>query len=158
MNDTPVDAAGGTNRRRLLAPIVFAVLVAATVAAMIVTQRVRRHGLVLDKVKVTEAFTPDGDRDADKAVIRFRLTREETIDISILDDDDRAVRTLIDDEPHSDHKLLRFYWNGLDDDGALAPQGTYSLRILLHRRGRTITPSETILLVEPPSDEDGGTG
>jgi hypothetical protein len=130
------------------------VLVIATIAAMFVTQRVRRHGLVLDKIKVTETFTPDGDNDADKAVIRFRLTRAETVDITVLDSDDDEVATVAEDEPHSDHKLLRFYWNGFEDDGAAAPPGTYSLRIFLEGRDRTITPSETITLVPTSSEDD----
>jgi hypothetical protein len=127
------------------------VLVIATIAAMFVTQRVRRHGLVLDKIKVTETFTPD-DEEGDRAVIRFRLTRAETVDITVLDSNDDEIATVVEDEPHSDHKLLRFYWNGFEDDGEPAPPGTYSLRIFLEGRHRTITPSETITLV-PPEDE-----
>ena len=136
-----------------MAPVIFAVLIVVTIAAMFVTQRVRRHGLVLDKIKVTETFTPNGDGEADKAVIRFRLTRAETVDIDVLDSDDRPVGTITDHEPHSDHKLLRFYWTGIGDNGELAPPGTYSLRIFLEGRNRTITPSETISLV---STQDGG--
>jgi len=131
---------------RLLAAIVFVLLVLGTVATMIATQRVRRFGLVIDRIRVSREFTPNGDGESDRAKVRFRLTRPERVDLFILDDG-REVRQILHGRPLEDQVLHYFGWDGLDEEGSPVAPGTYSLRFRLRERGRTITPDKTTTLV-----------
>ena len=135
---------------RVLVPALFAALVLATLAAFVVAQRVKRSGLVLDRVRVTHRFTPNGDRSADRARFRFRLTRPDNVDVGIIDRDDDVVRTIAEDRSLRDYHYYVFHWNGRTDSGAPAPRGEYRIRVVLRRQGRTIVPAKTILLRRPP--------
>jgi FlgD Ig-like domain len=89
-------------------------------------------GTVVDKV-----FSPVCRCPQRRALISFRLRRADRLQLSLLDDEGREIRTLVDGEraargPHE------FLWNGRDDDGQLVPEGRYRPKVELGRADRTI--------------------
>jgi hypothetical protein len=135
---------------RVLVPVLFAALVLATLAAFVVAQRVKRGGLVLDRVKVTHGFTPNGNGITDRARFRFRLTRPDEADVQIIDRDDDLVRTIASDRALRSYHYYVFRWDGRTDIGDPAPRGKYRIRVVLRNQGRTIVPEKTIFLRRPP--------
>lgn len=140
---------------RLLAAIIFVLLVLATFAMMISTQRVRRFGLVIDRIRVSQEFTPNSDGNSDTARIRFRLTRPEHVDLFIIDERGERVRQILHGRALEDQVLNVFGWDGLDEDGDPLPPGTYELEFRLRDRGRTVTPDKTTTLVVGRRDIQG---
>ena len=134
--------------RRIAAPLLVAAVVVACVAGLLINQRIRRDGLVVDRIRVDPSFTPNGDGHDDTAGISFRIMGPDRVDVDLLDEDGGVARHLLIAQPMADHKVGRFVWDGLTDSGAPAPGGVYKLRIIELDRDRTITPpGEGILLV-----------
>lgn len=119
----------------------------ACVAGLLINQRIRRNGLVVDRIRVDASFTPNGDGHDDTAGISFRIKGPDRVDLDLIDASGREVRHLAVHQPFGDHKVTRFVWDGRTDGGAPAPPGVYTLRIKELGRDRTITPGEEIFLV-----------
>jgi FlgD Ig-like domain len=149
---------------RAFAPVVFALLVMATVGAFAYAQRLKREPLILDKVTLgrtfvtpggrvrhVTAFSPNGDCLADNARIRFRVTRSDRANVQIVDPDGRLVRTLVRDRFVKRYRFATFHWDGRDRFGRRAPPGRYKLRVVLTGQDRALTPGGTLRLhlVEP---------
>ena len=97
-------------------------------------------GTVVDKV-----FSPVCRCPQRRASIAFRLRRADRLKVSLLDDEGREIRTLVDGEraargPHE------FFWNGRDDEGRLVPEGRYRPKVELGRADRTIVLPNPISL------------
>lgn len=126
-------------------------LVLASLAALILNQRSRAGGLLIDAIHVNSDIAPDGDGLDDAALIRFRVDQADRVAVTVLDENGEAVRRLVEAEEVSDGEVLRVAWDGTDDEGAIVERGAYTLHIRLQDRGRTITPGEEIAVEE---DED----
>jgi flagellar hook capping protein FlgD len=122
-------------------------LAVATVFAGIVVQRAKDAPALLRAVRVTRAFTPNGDGHRDVASIRLRLGRRDRVTVTVLDADGRPVRRLVSSRPVRAGGLLRALWNGRTDAGAPAPAGVYRVRVALPRGGRTIELTDSIRLL-----------
>jgi flagellar hook assembly protein FlgD len=124
----------------------------ACVAGLLIDQRIRREGLVVDRIRVKPTLiTPNGDGRHDTAAISFRIKGPDRVTLELLDSFGHVVRHLAVAQRLGDRKVAHFTWNGLTDSGAPAPAGGYRLRILEIKRDRTITPpNEDILLVRTP--------
>lgn len=150
---------------RVLAPVIFALLVLATVAAFAYAQRLKREPLILDKVTFSPlvagetVITPNGDGRADFARVRFRLTRSDRGIVQVIDRDDRPVRTftvkILSEKgrvtarlaPGAElpaFKTFGFRWNGRVGKDRLAPTGPYRLRVRLLEEDRTLVPGGRI--------------
>jgi flagellar hook capping protein FlgD len=137
----------------LLVRITFAVLVAATVAAFFVTQRLKRSPAIVAGARFgPEAFSPDGNGHYDRARIRFRLRKADDVTVAVVDEGGDVVRTLRTAAPVPAHATRRLTWNGRADDGRRAPDGYYRARLGLRHQGRTVTvPGVVRLDTEPPT-------
>ena len=145
----------------LLAPLLFALLVIATLGAFAGAQRLKREPLVLDKLTLAPlvsgktVITPNGDGRGEVARIRFRLTKTDRGRVEIIDKDDRTVRALsgriVDRRggpgprvpPGSvlpSYKPLVFRWDGRDRTGKVGATGPYRLRVSLLTEHRTLVP------------------
>ena len=152
---------------RIAAPLIFALLVAATVAAFAYAQRLKREPLILDKLTLSPSvagetvISPNGDGYHDLARVRFRLTRGDRGIVQLIDRDDRAVRTftvkILSERgrvtarlrPGAElppFKTFGFQWNGRRADGELASTGPYRLRVKLLDEDRTLVPGGRIKL------------
>jgi FlgD Ig-like domain len=118
---------------------VVASLVVGTVAAMIVTQEVRRDGAVASNIRLKTK--PEG-----RYRICFRLTQDDTVAVDVVDSDGDPVRRLertrlAADDPHC------YDWDGLTDAGEVAPSGIYRARLSLEDADRVATSGERLRVV-----------
>ena len=128
----------------LLVRAVFGALVVATVGAFFITQRLKSSNPVVRRVLFEPAaISPNGDGRADRARIDFKLRRTDDVTLSVLDDRGEEVRRLADD------RLLRkgfrhVTWDGRTDEGRIAPDGPYRLRVSVRSEGRATTGSRSL--------------
>jgi hypothetical protein len=135
--------------RRALFVVGF--LFAATLCAMVVTQRAKDSAAVLRHVHVTPTFTPNGDGWRDRLAVRFMVGRADRVSVSVLDERGHVVRALAQRRPVRPRRFLRLYWDGRTPAGRPAPEGVYRVRVRLARRARTvILVDEARLRVLPP--------
>ncbi|MDW8029679.1 MAG: CARDB domain-containing protein, partial [Armatimonadota bacterium] len=80
-------------------------------------------------------FSPNGDGIDDVLNIRFRLSGEAVLTITVVDSQNRVVKTLANEQQFSqgEHNLT---WDGIKDDGQRAETGSYGVRIAIVREGR----------------------
>ena len=114
----------------------FAVLVAATLAVLAVSQQVRSN-LVVDQIDLRNEFDPSAGQ---RALIRFRLTQnEDRATVAVIDSRGNVVETLLAGQPLGDYEIHRFRW-----DGRGAPSGSYEVRLTLAGLDREIVLPEEI--------------
>jgi hypothetical protein len=156
-----------TRATRLAPPLIFALLILATIAAFAYAQRLKREPLILDKVTFLPVvagetvISPNGDGYHDVARVRFRLTETDRGVVELINLDDRPVKTfsvkVLSEkgrvtsllQPGSElpaFKNFGFQWNGRTDRGKLAPTGPYRLRVRLLGDDRTLVPGGRIRL------------
>lgn len=136
------------------ARIVFALLVLATLGAFVVSQKLKSGPPLIVRARVDSVFSPV-TREAGKpkkARISFWLVKGDTVAISIVDADGRIVRTIADGDKVPKKVRERWAWDGRTDDGEIAPDGRYRVRVALIHQGRTADlPDITITLdTKPP--------
>jgi FlgD Ig-like domain len=124
----------------------LAVMFAATVAALVLSQRIKDEPVFLHRVKATRRISPNADGYHDKAVIRFVLGRPDVVSVAVAGPDGRIVRHLARNLSAPAGRKIRFRWTGRTDSGALAPDGTYTVRVTLTARPRTIELHKRIRL------------
>jgi hypothetical protein len=139
-------------RRASFGGVVFALLVAATLAAFAWSQRVKRDPLVLDRVSFVavprlhpkgpplRAFTPNHDCRHDRIRIRFRTTQSDHADVQIVKAGGRLILTLGRDEFLKRYTYSTYYWDGRTRGDGPAPPGRYKLRVKMLGQGRTLVP------------------
>jgi hypothetical protein len=137
---------------RTLSTVLVVCLLGGTAAAFAVTQ-----GLKLDK-------SPIADTRIDKRVspaagtearIAFRLRESDTVTVTVVDDGQEVVRTLLPRRRVAPGRIT-LSWNGRDDAGRALPEGEYRPRIrLADERTTTTLPNDIELDTTPPSFEHG---
>lgn len=159
----PPDAEQARPRRaeKLLGPVVFALLVLATLGAFAAAQRLKREPLVLDKLTLAPlvhgetVISPNGDGCREAARIGFRLSVSDRATVEIIDRDEVPVRTLVArvlnrrgrvaqtvpaGSTLPSYKQIVLRWNGRDDSGRVVATGPYRLRVRLQEEDRTLIP------------------
>ncbi len=142
--------------------LVFGALVVATVGAFFVTQRLKvSTPLIAGFPAPDPAFiNPDGAHCAGKNHGRMHISfyllhRADDVDVYVVDESGQIVATLATGR-HMRRAVRNpdgnFYWNGREDNGAVAPDGKYFIRVALLGQGRTVQLSKkpiTVLTVPP---------
>lgn len=127
--------------------MLFALLVLATGVGLAETQRLKTEPAILDRVRVGGAFTPNGDCQRDKSRISFRLTRGDTVTVSVgRPRGDETVRTLADSRELRSYKQFSFWWDGLNDAGEPAETGPYRARVELAEQDKVLEIGRRIRL------------
>jgi hypothetical protein len=137
---------------RTVSAVLVVCLLGGTAAAFAVTQ-----GLKLDKSPITDTHVDKRVSPAagTEARIAFRLRESDAVTVSVVDDEDNIVRTLL---PQQRVRPRRFAlsWDGRDDAGRSLPEGVYRPRIrLADERTTTMLPNDIELDTTPPSFEFG---
>jgi hypothetical protein len=134
-----------------LAAVAFGVLVIATFGAFFVAQRLKNAPSVVQQFTLTPLFSPNRDGRKDRAYVNFKLKGTDDVTVSVINHEGDEVRVLADDRRLAAYTPTRFMWNGRTDAGALAPDGSYRIRITLRREGRSITLQRIVRLdLTPP--------
>jgi FlgD Ig-like domain len=119
--------------KRFGPPVLVTLLVVATGIAFVVTERLKLEPPAITSTRVTKQFSPTCLCNTSKARVAFSLRRSEQVTLLIIsprDGEVREVRQLLDvvDKPSGP---LHVIWDGLDNDGQLAPDGQYGVRVYL---------------------------
>jgi hypothetical protein len=131
------------------ATLAFGLLVAATVGAFFVTQRLKRSTPIIRTLWLPYFVSPNDDGEKDRIKIRFRLPKGGQVAVSIVDGGGDVVRRLANREMSSGRQV--FYWNGKRRNGTVPPDGTYYLRVALVDEGRAVVaPRGVRVLTEGP--------
>ena len=123
----------------LISAVAVAILLAATAAAIVLTQHLRDEGPVVSSIRWKTRPGP-------RYRACFRLTRDDRVRVSVVDFSDRSVRVLGDaslkggDTPHC------FDWDGRDAAGQPAPPGPYHLQLSLESAERTAVSGERLVI------------
>jgi hypothetical protein len=151
------------------APLLVALaLLVGSAVAFGVAERLKVEKSPVTGTAVDKVFSPVCRCPQRRASIAFRLRRADRLQLSLLDDEGREVRTLVDGEratrgPHE------FFWNGRDDEGRIVPEGRYRPKVELGRADRTIVlpnpirvdttkPTLRVLSVRPGAISPDGDG
>lgn len=125
--------------------LLVAFLLAGTAVAFAVTQGLKQERSPVYGVRFDRVFGPHRP-----AVLRFKLRKRDTITVSVVDGDGRAVRTLA--RRKAPRGTVTLYWGGRTTAGALAPDGPYRVHVHLKRSDATIEiPTVFRLDTTPPS-------
>jgi hypothetical protein len=135
--------------RGLAVSLVVLVLLAATAVAFAVTEGLKLEPPAISGTRTPKLFSPTCKCSDARAAIVFRLRRADRMTVAIVDPDGRVVRTL---RKRADVRagMQRVTWDGRDEHGRLAPDGTYHVRVRLVRRERRIQFPNTIRLDTTP--------
>jgi len=124
----------------------FAALVAATVGAFFVTQHLKVSTPLIagfpspQPAAISPRQTGCGGKDRRTMVSFYLLHRADDVDVYVIDSSGAIVATLASGR-HMRIKVRKpdgvFYWDGREDGGSLAPDGTYYIRVALIHQGRT---------------------
>ncbi len=117
----------------------FGALVVATVAAFFVTQHLKVTTPVITGMSHPQPFSP-GTCKPTTHISFYLLHRSDDVSIYVIDSNGTIVRTLVTGMYMRARPPVRrvFVWNGREDNGSLAPDGTYYFRVGLARQGRSI--------------------
>lgn len=133
------------------ARIVFGLLVLATLGAFVVTQKLKSSPPLVVRPQLSAVFSPAPDARVKRAKVSFWIVNGDDVSVSIVDAEGRIVRTLLDGYALPKRTRITRWWDGRTDDGTVAPDGRYRVRIALIHQGRTIELPRTIHLdTRPP--------
>jgi FlgD Ig-like domain len=121
----------------VIAALTVAALLAATAAAMVITQHLRDEGPVASSIHWKTRLGP-------RYRVCFRLTKEDQVRVTVVDSEDRQVKLLAEtrlrggDTPHC------FDWDGRADSGQPVPPGRYHLQLGLRKADRVAVSGERL--------------
>jgi hypothetical protein len=126
----------------------FGALVVATVAAFFVTQHLKVSTPLIAGIRAPNpavinprsAVACTGAQQVAK-VSFYLLHRADNVDVYVIDQSGAVIRTLASGR-HMRRAVRNpdgnFYWNGREDNGRVAPDGTYFIEVALIHQGRTV--------------------
>jgi len=134
-----------------IAQVLFAVLVLATGAALLLAQRIKQQPKAVDARTLTRVFSPNGDGTNDQARFSIRFKRGDDVDLTVLDrKTGREVRDLVVNRHVPANRKFFFAWDGRTDAGARAPDAYYKLLITLRGQGRSSIANKRFILDTTP--------
>jgi FlgD Ig-like domain len=128
----------------LIAALAVAALIIATGVAIVVTQHLRDQGPVVSSTRIKTSGA-GGYR------ICFQLTRDDTVEVAVVDASDQVVRVLApaarltgsDSAPDTPKAGAHcFDWDGTNSAGQPVPEGVYRMRLAFRGIDRVLIPGE----------------
>ncbi len=144
---------------RRLPVAVFGALIAATVAAFFVTQHLKVSTPLIagfpapspEVINPSRSAVCDGKNHDRMRISFYLLHRADDVDVYVIDDNGTIVATLATGR-HMRRKVRtpdgQFSWDGREDNGSIAPDGKYYIRVALLRQGRTVDLTKTPVIVD----------
>ena len=130
-------------------PVLFCVLLVATVVTAAIVVHARTPDLALQVTHITHRISPQGGGGYRVAHIRF-FVRESDPDatVQIVGPNEKVVRTLYRGPLVAD-RPVSFTWNGRNREGALPnPHHRYRLRVILPGQDRDMAYPQRLTLAE----------
>ena len=126
----------------LISSLVVALVLAATAGAIVFTQHLRKEGPVVSNIFFK--------RPVGRYRACFRLTRDDTVQVELVNASDKVVRVLARAQPMKGGTEKAdahcFDWDGTDDAGNPVPPGPYRLRFELREADRVATSGEHLVI------------
>jgi hypothetical protein len=129
----------------LISIVVVSFLLVATAGAIVVTQHLRDQGPVVSSTRIKKG-RHGGYR------VCFKLTRDDTVQVAVVDASDRVVRVLTQGVPLTGSDTAPadtpkagahcFGWDGRNAAGQPVPPGVYRMRLHFDRIDRVVIPGE----------------
>jgi hypothetical protein len=139
---------------RFASTVLVVALLAATASAFALTEGLKLEpSPITGPIRITKVFSPTCSCPTATANIGFRLRERDVLDVAIVDADRNVVATLerADARPAG---LVRYGWDGRDDQGDVLPEGEYAPRVHLRDARQTITlPNPIRIDLTPPRVE-----
>jgi hypothetical protein len=133
---------------RLFSTALLFALLGATSVAFVITEGLKLEPSPVTKVFVTKIFSPTCECPTDFSLIAFRLRKADRVTLSVVGKGGRLVRTLVGPDERGKGPVSAT-WDGLAEDGSVAPDGVY--RVQVHLRHRTIRmPNRLQVDTTPP--------
>jgi hypothetical protein len=153
-----------------LGGLAFALLVFACFAAFFVTQRLKHTPTAVQRFELTSSFSPTSAAANDLERISFKLARADHVTVSVVNSAGDTVATLVRDHPVARYKQFSLRWNGRNgtahrygtlhtargttivvpvNEGTLAPDGEYRVRVSLRDQHRTVFSPRNFTLQGP---------
>jgi hypothetical protein len=136
-----------------LAALVLALLVAATVAALLIAQHLKHENPLINASGVV--WHPDGQFDPQVMPARFSFvpSYDDRVTVSILADLTGKVVDVIarNEAIKAYQRTPTWRWPGTTTGGAPPPSGSYSVQVHFDRLGRTTPIPEIVFHVREPS-------
>jgi hypothetical protein len=134
-----------------VARAVFVLLVGATFAAFFVAQGLKSAPALMRFEGTLSYFSPNGNGIRDVNSFAVTVNESDEITVSVVDSDQNEVRRIATGVRVQAERPERFEWDGRTDEGEVAPDGVYHLRVNLRDQNRTVTSRRRIRLdTEPP--------
>jgi hypothetical protein len=154
--ETAAERHPGEPSVQALTRIVFALLVLASLAAFVITQRLKHTPTPVQRFTLLPVFSPSPLGHNKQELFSFLISRSDRVTVTIVDSNAATVATVAHDLPLRRYTQLRLAWNGRlgpRANGALAPSGEYRVRIALLDQHREIfSPKNFRLILHPKHD------
>jgi hypothetical protein len=135
--------------QRLLTTATLVGLLIATAAAFAITEKLKLTKSAVYGTQVSKGLSPTCGCARGRARIFFKLRRPDYITVTVLNGRKQEVALLA--AQHYPRGPLTLKWNGRDDAGRRAPDGTYHAQIHLSGQHQTIElPNPILLDTKPP--------
>jgi hypothetical protein len=140
----------------LISIVVVSLLLAGTAGAIVVTQHLRDEGPVVSSTRIKKGAHGHYR-------VCFKLTRDDTVQVAVVDASARVVRVLAqdafltgsdsaaDDTPKAGAHC--FNWDGTNAAGQPVPPGVYRMRLQFDRIDRVLIPGEHRTVGVPGGDK-----
>jgi hypothetical protein len=124
---------------RVAATALIAVIVLTTVAFG-AAQRLKRAAPIIDpnEVRAVQLFSPVLEEGVRQARFQFKMSRADTIDVTIVTPEGDPVRSIVRERTLGAGKRFFGRWNGARDNGKLAPDGIYRVQVAFRDAGRAV--------------------
>jgi hypothetical protein len=123
----------------LISVVAVSFLLVATAAAIVVTQHLRDQGPVVSSIHWKTRPGP-------RYRACFLLTKDDRVQVAVVDFSDREIRVLADEELQGGDAPHCFDWDGNTSSGQPAIPGPYHLRFTLDRADRTAVSGEHLTI------------
>jgi hypothetical protein len=131
--------------KKLAPTLIVAALLVATATAFAVTERLKLEDSPVLGTRIPERFSPR----LVEARIRFRLRREENIQLDVANDRGEIVKHGVGSGVFGP-AFHQFAWDGRDDEGRIVPDGVYHVELRLKDEDRTIEFPDTVTVDSTP--------
>jgi hypothetical protein len=156
MPETAADTDPGGSSVQTLTRVIFALLVFASLAAFVITQRLKHTPTPVQRFTLLPVFSPSPLGHNKQELFSFLISHSDRVTVTIVDSDAATVATVAHDLPLRRYSQLALAWDGRRGphaDGALAPSGEYRVRIALLDQHREIfSPKDFRLILHPKHD------